>query len=657
LGVILTPSRSFLQPRVHDVDGRQVIEDTQISQAQLNVQAQNAIKDLFPQMPEEDCDHIIKDSFKKVRSHYLLPRYTFDSVQGKKKVGTATNLSLSLRVQLAVLAHIRHTYTDYDSLIRTLSRHNARKKIENRCLDLLVKWRGDDESGVGDMVDILREVIVISDDDEEDDEGILEDSDQSHRDSSVEFISIQTASHEAQEKQSIDESSFHLREKEPFLDFKGSPMTIHERKHLQSGTQGQKPATNRRGFSRYSKAWDQAIARSKAGTSSNAQKNSHRQIDSLYSQPQRDSQLRWVGAVRHIRHEGVGSTAMPRPTLREPGYENTVHQTNSFHNVSPASPHTLKSQGQPYRPQDIALPSIENPPRLFNSSTGMTGPVPLDPQPPHDATSLALQPRERPTFALIPEQRLRLNPDYSDAYEIENRPKKRQKFDIISGSGLLMEPVHHGQAMPKWILYEIPPIHSTHSGMPLLPADRGLRVVHPRTISNSNEGSRALEACRTTTLRPYHSFPQESIRQATLRHSSHPLGAKVVMILPARTVHPPTSESATKRAQAPFEIPNSLRSGDHLHRGINARSRIHIANDSNTIHPDPTRATRIISGTSAIRLPYTESHNFVSARLPSSETLHKVSEHSSPTEHSKEHIPKDLIPVAAFNSSLKPENG
>src|SRR6266516_5238667 len=170
LGFVLTRSKGFLQRRVHDVGGRQVLEQPQISQAELNTQARNAIKDLFPQIPDEDCDQIIKHSFKKVRSPYVFLRCKFNSVQGEKKVGTAMELTLSRRAQLAVLAHIRHTYTHYDSLLRTESWQTAREQIEQACLYLLVKWRGDDDNGADDMEYILQEVIVISDDEEEDDD-------------------------------------------------------------------------------------------------------------------------------------------------------------------------------------------------------------------------------------------------------------------------------------------------------------------------------------------------------------------------------------------------------------------------------------------------------------------------------------------------------
>ena len=98
------------------------------------------------------------------------------------------------RAQLAVIAHIRHTYTEYDSLLKQVPYNEARRRVEKPSLDRLILWRGDDDDA-GDMDDVLREVIVIPDDDEEDEEG--EKAQESlrtlpqepERESSVEYIS------------------------------------------------------------------------------------------------------------------------------------------------------------------------------------------------------------------------------------------------------------------------------------------------------------------------------------------------------------------------------------------------------------------------------------------------------------------------------------
>lgn len=91
---------------------------------------------------------------------------------GEKTVGLQPGVPLSRRIQLAVLAHIRHTHTRYDQLLKETQWINARKVVEPVCLDILVKWRGDEETGRDQLDEILREVVVITDSENEDeDEG------------------------------------------------------------------------------------------------------------------------------------------------------------------------------------------------------------------------------------------------------------------------------------------------------------------------------------------------------------------------------------------------------------------------------------------------------------------------------------------------------
>ncbi|KAL6715081.1 hypothetical protein ACLMJK_007342 [Lecanora helva] len=124
--------------------------DISLSQAVIDTQAREAIRDLFPKIPPEDLHTIIGRAFQK----------------GKGLVGTVGNLSLVRRAQLAVTAHIRHEYTKYDQILKSTGWGDARKQVEQACLDVLVQWRGDDDED-GELEDILREVIVISDDEDE----------------------------------------------------------------------------------------------------------------------------------------------------------------------------------------------------------------------------------------------------------------------------------------------------------------------------------------------------------------------------------------------------------------------------------------------------------------------------------------------------------
>lgn len=86
-------------------------------------------------------------------------------------MGTAPGLSLARRAQLAVVAHIRHTYTEYDRILRLTSYPKARGLVENRTLCKLVEWRGNGRHGKPELEAVLQEVIVISDEEEATEDG------------------------------------------------------------------------------------------------------------------------------------------------------------------------------------------------------------------------------------------------------------------------------------------------------------------------------------------------------------------------------------------------------------------------------------------------------------------------------------------------------
>ncbi|KAL8801442.1 MAG: hypothetical protein Q9182_004459 [Xanthomendoza sp. 2 TL-2023] len=108
-----------------------------------------------------------------------------DRLEGKATVGTAKDQPFIRRVHLAVGAHIRHVYTDYDSLLKSKRPWiDARAMVQPHTLDKILEWR--DEKDEPDAVeDILREVIVIPDDDDEE----SEDEMINDRETSVEIIS------------------------------------------------------------------------------------------------------------------------------------------------------------------------------------------------------------------------------------------------------------------------------------------------------------------------------------------------------------------------------------------------------------------------------------------------------------------------------------
>lgn len=145
---------SFMQ--VYQNGDRKRIKEAPKDQVTINTEAKQTLKDLFPKIPDNDLFQIIKTAFQL----------------GDGKVGTAEEIPLVRRAQLAVVAHIRHIYTGYDKYLRQMPYNDARHAVERETLTKLIEWRGNDdeadEATKHAAADALREVIVISDEDDSD---------------------------------------------------------------------------------------------------------------------------------------------------------------------------------------------------------------------------------------------------------------------------------------------------------------------------------------------------------------------------------------------------------------------------------------------------------------------------------------------------------
>lgn len=190
-------------------------------------------------------------------------------------MGTASELPLARRAQLAVVAHIRHLYTDYDRLLKSSSFHEARSSCEQPTLAKLVAWRGDDENGQKVLEDVFREVIVISDDDDDSEveDEILASTD--NRNQNVEIISSNARAHDIQTQpvSVVNTSTLDpLRElsEEAPPGFRFVPSVP-------------KKAVDRRGFSRY-QAWNRAMT--KYGTNSAAHGTEQAQLGGATTEKQ-----------------------------------------------------------------------------------------------------------------------------------------------------------------------------------------------------------------------------------------------------------------------------------------------------------------------------------------------------------------------------------
>ncbi|KAL3459959.1 hypothetical protein BJX64DRAFT_264036 [Aspergillus heterothallicus] len=279
------------------------------SQITINTEARDVLKDLFPNIPDNDLNQIIKTAFQK----------------GQRKVGTAVELPLARRAQLAVVAHIRHIYTNYDRLLKTTSFHEARASVEQPTLAKLVEWRGDDENGKTILEDVFREVIVISDDDDSDIEG---ETQLSHcRDTSVEVISSNPVVSELQMRPSNHSSDVPRGTQMESLEDDAPPGFQFIREA------SKRNKIDRRGFSRY-QAWDRAINRYKNFTEKPSQQASPYHTGESFQENRgfdRNPALRRPPGIRHpsaapfvISNHGAVTNNLSRPEF-EPVTEHRVY--------------------------------------------------------------------------------------------------------------------------------------------------------------------------------------------------------------------------------------------------------------------------------------------------------------------------------------------
>lgn len=103
--------------------------------------ARNAILRLFPQIPLASCQAVLDHGFQK----------------GSGRVGRSSVLDDDEKVTLAIVAHVRHTMTPYDTLLRELDRNGvkennrretARAMIRGRVEDVLSQWRSSSPNAV-----------------------------------------------------------------------------------------------------------------------------------------------------------------------------------------------------------------------------------------------------------------------------------------------------------------------------------------------------------------------------------------------------------------------------------------------------------------------------------------------------------------------------
>ncbi|KAK3372830.1 hypothetical protein B0T24DRAFT_526941 [Lasiosphaeria ovina] len=302
-------------------------------QEDINKQADAAIRELFPRIPNTDREMIIQRSFNK--AYYR---------RGKEPpVGLAEGVPLTRRVHLAVCAHIRHTHTRYDELLKQTTWVNSRRAVEQLCLDFLLKWRGDEESGRDQLDEILREVIVISDSESDSDDDDASDDDDERPDahpavvSGDAFIKVKNRSSVGQTAPSVStpnaggnnggQSGFAYAARKARKDARRERS---EKKKAQKG------------FGRYKAAYEQAMERKRLEENEQARSSNHTAMARSASHASQSwrraeserasSELQGVQRVGdHPRLDAYNSPLQPLEVRRGnpelPGYGDASQQT------------------------------------------------------------------------------------------------------------------------------------------------------------------------------------------------------------------------------------------------------------------------------------------------------------------------------------------
>ncbi|OAL54329.1 hypothetical protein IQ07DRAFT_500923 [Pyrenochaeta sp. DS3sAY3a] len=165
--------------RVEDYSSRQALQGKPVDETLDYIRG--AVRELFPKIPEADLTSIVTHAFAK----------------GTERVGNAKDISLARRIQLAVGAHIRHTRTDYDKLLKTVGYMDARRIVEPDSLAKLLEWRDEAGGDSHELEETFREVIIIDDEDMSSDEDESIDT-PDERDQSMEIVSSRATAQELQ---------------------------------------------------------------------------------------------------------------------------------------------------------------------------------------------------------------------------------------------------------------------------------------------------------------------------------------------------------------------------------------------------------------------------------------------------------------------------
>lgn len=204
---------------------------------------------------------------------------------------------------------------------------NARKAVEPVCLDILLKWRGDEETGRDQMDEILREVVVITDsegeeetsDDEEEDESSDEDGEVTSS-SSIEG-SVESVPRNVPHTRQLPRQAAHEPSQHKLLVADPRPQLIQPNGRDHGG----RDRNQQKGFKRYQAAFDDAKKRLKNPTAKSQYQSPVPSADMMKGRP--------ISVSNYPPHHTQPQMNSPRPR-RPDDYNGFEPQASRPHTVS-----------------------------------------------------------------------------------------------------------------------------------------------------------------------------------------------------------------------------------------------------------------------------------------------------------------------------------
>ncbi|KAH9882006.1 hypothetical protein J1614_001177 [Plenodomus biglobosus] len=182
---------NWIAQSMENYSTRQALHGRPSSEKETKKYIHGAVREMFPKIPEADLSSIVNHAFQ----------------EGTNRVGNAKELPLARRVQLAVVAHIRHTYTDYDKLLKTDGWSTARSQVEHVSLAKLKEWRDEAGERSNELEETFREVIVLDDDDSSDGDTL---SISDEREQSMEIVSSRATARDLQPGRYANRARVHV---------------------------------------------------------------------------------------------------------------------------------------------------------------------------------------------------------------------------------------------------------------------------------------------------------------------------------------------------------------------------------------------------------------------------------------------------------------